>query len=281
LATTLQRERASATGAYHLGDAQRERERLDTQAAMLQPATERLFREAGIGPGMRVLDAGCGTGEVTLLVADLVGPSGSVVAVDRSPEMLATVRSRAIERGHRQIETVATDINELSGLAVDAVVGRLVLMHQPNPVHALRQLAGVVPPGGVLAFLEYHFLPPTTLPHRPLFERVFTWTIESLRRAGVDMEFGLRLYPVFREAGLPGPFVRLDPMIGAGEAPEMQRLFAETARTCLPLIERFGLATRDEVGIDTLEERLLAEARAIDGLVVGPIQGTAWTRLAA
>jgi SAM-dependent methyltransferase len=279
---TVQHERIPGSGTYALGDQPRERERLDTQVAMLRPATERLFREAGIRPGMRVLDAGCGTGEVALLVADLVGSTGSVVAVDRSPEMLATVRRRALERGHRRIETAEADLNEITELAdFDVVVGRLVLMHQPDPVQTLRQLAGLVRVGGVIAFLEYHFLPPTSWPRRPLFEQVISWSVESLRRAGIDMDFGLRLYAMFRDAGLPGPAVRLDPLVGTGEALEFNRLLAETVHTCLPLIERFGMATRDEVGIETLEERLRAEARAIDGMVIGPIQGCAWTRLPA
>src|SRR5689334_15773487 len=156
MATLTRQDQSPATGAYALGDQERERERIDAQAALLRPATERLFREAGIGPGLRVLDVGCGTGEVTLLVADLVGPSGTVVAVDRSPEMLATVRRRAIERGHRQVETIEADINAPAELGdFDAVVGRLILMHQPDPVATLRRLATLVRPGGAIAFLEF------------------------------------------------------------------------------------------------------------------------------
>ena len=62
---------------------------------MLRPFTVRLLRDAGIGAGMRVLDAGCGTGDVTALAAELVGAGGAVVGVDRSGEVLATARARA------------------------------------------------------------------------------------------------------------------------------------------------------------------------------------------
>jgi SAM-dependent methyltransferase len=278
----MHRDGRPAAGAYALGDQEREQERLDTQGALLRPATEQLLREAGIGAGMRVLDAGTGTGDVALLVAELVGPAGSVVAVDRSPQMLATLRRRASDRGYQQISTVEAELNALAGLEpFDAVVGRLVLMHQLDPVVTLRSLAGLLHPGGAIAFLEYHLLQAVTMPHRPLCFEAFTWVTEAMRRAGIHVDCGLRLYAIFRAAGLPAPALRLDPLASTGEAPELCRLLAETVRTCLPLIERFGLASPEEVAIETLEERLLAEARAIDGVTIGPVQGCAWTRLPA
>jgi cyclopropane fatty-acyl-phospholipid synthase-like methyltransferase len=69
--------------------------RLEVQGAALAPATRMIFAEAGIRPGMRVLDLSCGAGDVTFLAADLVGPDGSVVGVDHSPEALARARLRA------------------------------------------------------------------------------------------------------------------------------------------------------------------------------------------
>jgi cyclopropane fatty-acyl-phospholipid synthase-like methyltransferase len=64
---------------YALGSTDSEHERLIRQAARLAPCTERFFREAGIGTGQRVLDLGSGVGDVAMLVARLVGPSGEVV----------------------------------------------------------------------------------------------------------------------------------------------------------------------------------------------------------
>jgi ubiquinone/menaquinone biosynthesis C-methylase UbiE len=63
---------------YALGYTNAEHERLIRQAARIAPITERLFREAGIGPGQLVLDLGSGVGDVAMLVARLVGPSGQV-----------------------------------------------------------------------------------------------------------------------------------------------------------------------------------------------------------
>jgi len=80
--------------------------RLEAQGAAMAPATRMIFAEAGIQPGMRVLDLGCGAGDVAFAAADLVGPDGSVVGVDRSPEALARARLRAEQRGLTQVRFV-------------------------------------------------------------------------------------------------------------------------------------------------------------------------------
>ena len=69
---------------YVLGHSAQELERLSTQARLYEPFTVQFFRNAGIQAGMRVLDVGCGSGDVSFLVA-LVGPTGQVVGVDRAP----------------------------------------------------------------------------------------------------------------------------------------------------------------------------------------------------
>ena len=84
---------------YVLGAAAAEQERLIRQAAIFDPLTERLFRDAGIGPGQRVLDVGSGVGDVAMLAARIVGSSGSITCVERDPTSLSRARSRAAEAG--------------------------------------------------------------------------------------------------------------------------------------------------------------------------------------
>src|SRR5438876_12397353 len=78
--TTSTKPPGSSPTSYVLGYTNSEHERLIQQAARLAPLTERLFREAGIGPGQRVLDLGSGVGDVAMLAARLVSPSGEVVS---------------------------------------------------------------------------------------------------------------------------------------------------------------------------------------------------------
>ena len=74
---------------YALGSTDAEHERLIRQATRLAPYTERFFREAGISTGQRVLDIGSGVGDVAMLAAGLVGPSGEVLGVERDARSIA------------------------------------------------------------------------------------------------------------------------------------------------------------------------------------------------
>ena len=94
----------------------REIQRLIHQAAIIRPTTERLFREIGLRPGMRVLDLGCGAGDVSILAAELVGPKGVVMGIDRNPEVLSVARERSREARSKQIEFKEASVESLSDL---------------------------------------------------------------------------------------------------------------------------------------------------------------------
>jgi ubiquinone/menaquinone biosynthesis C-methylase UbiE len=84
---------------YILGHEQSEIDRLMVQSAVMRPFTERLFKAAGMSTGMRVLDLGCGPSDVSMLAANLVGPSGSVIGIDRSLEVISIAERRAGQAG--------------------------------------------------------------------------------------------------------------------------------------------------------------------------------------
>lgn len=105
---------ASPTPHYSLGSTDAEHERLICQASLLAPLTERLFREAAIGPGQRVLDLGSGVGDVAMLVAQLIGPSGEVVGVERDAHSIARARARAAEAGLRNVSFTESDVSQIA-----------------------------------------------------------------------------------------------------------------------------------------------------------------------
>ena len=88
------------TPAYVLGHTDFEIERLQLQAGVLAGVTRRLIRECGIGPGMYVLDIGCGVGDVSMLLAEAVGEAGSVVAFDREAHAVEMAQARALAAGN-------------------------------------------------------------------------------------------------------------------------------------------------------------------------------------
>src|SRR5689334_5411350 len=129
----------SATDRYVMGYDDRERRRLQLQGSIINPVTEQLLRRAGIGPGTRVLDVGAGVGDVTLIAARLVGPTGSVTACDLDEKALAVVRDRAAAEGLTNITTLAGDLHALElPRDVDAVTGRHILIHLPDPLAMIR-----------------------------------------------------------------------------------------------------------------------------------------------
>jgi SAM-dependent methyltransferase len=126
-----------ATGGpeYALGHSDPELERLSAQARLLDPFTRALFQDAGVREGMRVLDLGCGNGDVSLLAADLVGPLGRVVGLDRACGGRGRLRRTA---AMPNVEVVHGDITQATfDEPFDAGVGRLVLMYCPDPVEAI------------------------------------------------------------------------------------------------------------------------------------------------
>ena len=173
---------------YVLGRSAEEAERLQSQAAFLQPFTERLFRDAGMARGMKVLDLGSGAGDVSLLAARLVGPKGTVVGIDTNPAILEVARARARDAQHLNISFETGDITELSlAQDFDAVVGRYVLMFTPDPAHTMREIVEHLRPGVIVAFPEPDFTQgPEAVPPSSLLDQMWQWIDEAFRKSGAD-----------------------------------------------------------------------------------------------
>jgi SAM-dependent methyltransferase len=227
---------------------------------------------------MKVLEIGCGAGDVTLLLAELVGPQGSIVGADRNPALLEVARHRVGAAGMPNVSFVNGDIVTLAfDDGFDAVVGRLILVHVPDPVALVRKVSTHVRPGGLVVFQEPdHTSPVATEPRAPLFEQASTWWVEATRRAGLERQMGLKLFGVFVEAGLPAPQMRCERVMGGGPTWGGYDHLASLVRGLLPLIVQGGIATAEEVGIETLAQRLRDEVVSQRGVVMGLSVVSAW-----
>jgi SAM-dependent methyltransferase len=265
---------------YVPGRSEEERERLIEQGSILGAFTERLFLDAGIGPGIRVLDIGCGVGDVSLLAALLVMPQGAVVGVDKDLLALGHARERVFASGLANVRFIEGDLRDLTfDEPFDAAVGRCVLMYLADPVEALRRIAGHVRPGGIVAFQEFTLGDlGLSFPRAPLFQRTGALLQETYQRAGVDMEMGLKLYSAFIAAGLPAPSMRAERPIGGGPDYPGYHFLAKSIQGALPIMEQLGVATGEEIGIESLAERLRDEAAGLGGVVAWPSLMGAWTQ---
>jgi SAM-dependent methyltransferase len=272
---------------YPLGRSDHEARRLMLQHSLYGPFLRRLLGPAGVTSGMRVLDVGSGVGDVTLLLAEVVGPTGEVVGVEFAPESieLATARAAAAGVGSR-VRFVQADLRDFAADTFgtgeyDAVVGRFVLMYQPDPSDLLRRLAGVVRPGGAVVFQESDLID-VAMPHpsAPLHEEVQRWLSSLDGAIGPELRMGPKLFGAYVDAGLPAPSVCIDTPVGGGAAWLGYDLVAASLRSVLPMLTTFGIVDADEVDVDTLAGRLRDEIVASNAVHPLPSVYGAWTTVA-
>jgi 2-polyprenyl-3-methyl-5-hydroxy-6-metoxy-1,4-benzoquinol methylase len=277
---TVRSEAPRATPAYVLGHSERELERLATQARMVDPFTRHFFQAAGIVPGLRVLDVGCGPGDVSFLAAQLVGEGGEIIGVDRATAPLKVARARAEARSLRHVTFMEGDPTDMAfERPFDAVIGRYVLMFQKDPSEMLRKLAAHLRPEGVIVFHEPDWDGARSFPPASIYDRCCRWIVDTLLARGHETRMGKKLHSAFVAAGLPAPAMGVEALIGGGQkGVEGLQLIADLIETMLPAMEDVGVTTAKEVGLETLAARMIHEAVSNDSVIVGRYEIGAWTR---
>jgi SAM-dependent methyltransferase len=150
---------------------------------------------AALQPGERVLDVGCGSGELALQAAQQVGAAGAVVGADISAALIANARGRADRAGADHVQFVEADVqvHDLPAGSYDAVVSRFGVMFFDDPVAAFANLHRATAPGGRLSFVAWQAA--------PLNEWVLTAILAMLPHVGM---------PELPPPGAPGPFAFAD-----------------------------------------------------------------------
>ena len=271
---------------YAMGWTAAETRRLIAQARHYDRSSRRLFEDAGLTRGMKVLDVGSGAGDVALLAADLVGPAGSVVGVDQNPAVLETARARARAAGLANVAFLAGDFRTLAlPNDFDAVVGRLVLLYVADPAAALRVAASHVRAGGIVAFQECDFSIPYAygaagfLP--PFAKQLWEWVYAVFTASGAHTAMGTQLHGAFEQAGLGAPELSLHAPLGGAPDWAGFAYAQDSFRSLLPLLEEYRVATAAEVDVDTLAARWRAEAaRTRVAAILTPLVA-AWARVPA
>ena len=269
------------TRQYTLGYSEGEFKRLQLQGDFVRDLTEDVLRRAGLKQGMHVLDLGCGVGDVSLLAGQLVGPSGSVLGIDRSHDAVEAAERRAVEAGQCYwVRFASADLAKfVPERKFDAIIGRLVLMYLPEPAETLRRLAGFLRPGGIVAFQEMSMPFARSVPTTPLFTQVLGWIVRAFARTGFETDMGGKLFSTYLAAGLPIPQMISGARVEGGAESPGYEYMAQTVRSLIPALERMGITTAADVGIDDLADRLRDEAVAHEACIMFPPMTGAWTRL--
>lgn len=266
---------------YAPGRTEAETGRLIRQHQLYGPLTRQFLIGSGITAGMKVLDVGCGAGDVALLLADLVGPQGQVLGLDTNADILDTARERVRAAGWTTVTFREGSLPQpdVAG-EFDAVVGRWVLMYVPDPAALLRDARAALRPGGIVAFQEGDIRSSVrAYPPAPLHEQMVRLTTPPPGAPGPDIEMGLKLCAAFVQAGLQVPFLRHDAPVGGGETWPGYAYLADTVRSLLPFLVQVGAAAPDQVDLETLEDRLRAEVVQRNGIQILPPLIGAWARV--
>ncbi|TQN38148.1 methyltransferase family protein [Blastococcus colisei] len=166
---------------------------VENSAAYLVPA---------LRPGLDVLDVGCGPGTITVDLAARVAP-GRVVGIDVSAEPLAEARDAAAAAG----VDVSFEVGDVYALAAaddsfDVVHAHQVLQHLSDPVAALREMARVCRPGGIVAVRDVDYAATTWFPADPGLDRWLALYERVARANGAEPDAGRRLLSWAHAAGL-------------------------------------------------------------------------------
>ncbi len=190
---------------YVLGTGLDERERLGLQHRLWADAVHALWMRAGLTPGARVLDLGCGPGHASFELAQWVTSRGSVLGVDASREFVAYLEESARTRGLTQLRGAVADVMDLDETLknegpFDFVWARWLFCFVRDPARAIASVAARTRPGARFAIHDYfNYRAMTMAPRRASHDLVVEATVRSWRDNGGDPDVAARL-PAMLEA---------------------------------------------------------------------------------
>lgn len=185
------------------------------------PARQRLL-DAGLAPGMSVVDAGCGPGTISQELADILGPTGSIQAFDLSSSRIATAQSSY--QGVTPAKFLEGRMEEppIKRQSVDFVVCQFVLEFCENPAQVIQELSKLLVPGGTLLVVDADGIGINNWPMPEVVEAGIPSLLKVLEKTGFDAFVGRKLFHLMRSAGLKEVTVSAQPWLTPGEAGELE-----------------------------------------------------------
>ncbi len=189
---------------YVLGSTNQEVKRLDIQSAIFEKETLQTLKHAGIKTDMRCLDLGCGTGNTSLLIADLVGKSGKVYGLDVNRYNINICKRKAAGKDVNNIQFVVGDVynTKFENSSFDFVFSRFLFQHLPDPQKALKEMLRLTCKGGIIVVEELDHGSWLSYPHDPNLEKLRGAYVKLLQLTGSDPFVARKLYKLFLETGL-------------------------------------------------------------------------------
>jgi SAM-dependent methyltransferase len=261
-------------GDYVLATGQAASDRLRILHNVYGPGARTLLTRAGIQPGMKVADLGCGVGMTTRLLAELVGDAGQVVGIDYSAAQIEVARNLtpSSKSNVSFVEASATDTG-LPRMSFDLVYCRFLLIHLTEPELAMREMYDLLKPGGILVIEDGDLTSAGSEPSSKL--HAFSELFGGLGpKWGVDYTLGRRLFRMVLAANFSQPEIMFNqPVFARGENKRLLELSVSEAAAAF--VEA-GLITSEQLKQTLVEMRHLADDESIVGVM--PRMSQVWAR---
>jgi ubiquinone/menaquinone biosynthesis C-methylase UbiE len=226
--------------------------------------TQRLLADCGIKKGMRVLDVGCGSGDVTIMMSEIVGDSGEVVGFDISENALSIARNAVKEKHISIAQFIQADITELpeSIGTFDVIIGRRVLMYQSDAAKSINSLLPYLTAKGKMIFQESDCMAVSFhADSMPLHTKVQNWTWNTVAKEGGNIHIGRQLYSLMKNAKLNILLIRAEAILHTFESGSD---FGWVTKMMEPRMISQNVVTAEEIDTNTLEDRLQLELSRSD-----------------
>jgi SAM-dependent methyltransferase len=239
------------------------------------PAGRRVLLEAGLRPGMQVADFGCGIGATTRMLAELVGPSGSVTGIDANGAQLDQARILCSRAGLTNASFVEADAcgTKLPRNSFDLVYCRFLLLHLTDPVACLCEMRDVLKPGGLIVVEDGDLASATSEPPGVLDAFALLFSLLGPKR-GLDYSLARNLFHMVKDAGFSEPEIEIhQPAISRGEKRFLLQWSVEEAG---PAFVSAGLTSLDQLQAILTKMQAATEDPAV--LVLAPRMSVVWAR---
>lgn len=209
--------------------------RLQILNAIHQPYTEFLLERGGLSKGMQVADIGCGTGNVSFLIASKVKIDGSVCGVDISTAQLDIARSQAtiLNLDNVTFSQGSAYDTKLPKESFDLVYCRFLLIHLNRPIDALIEMRSLLKPGGLFICEEADFSKAFCKPSSQVHDRCYQMLISLAKERGQNFCLGIELYKMFQNAGFINPEISFVQPVVAGENKRLIDMSLSEAKNAL------------------------------------------------
>jgi ubiquinone/menaquinone biosynthesis C-methylase UbiE len=240
---------------------------------VMRPTSLALLQRAGLQSGMKVLEIGCGGGDLAFDIARTVAPSGRVLGTDIDQTKLDLATREAAELGLTNVEFQLANITEpVSSGNFGLVHARFVLTHLTDPALALKHIRTALLPGGTVVLEDIDFGGYFCYPDSAALWRYVQLYTETTRRRGVDANIGPRLPSLLAQAGFEK--IELNVVQPSGFEGEVKLISPLTMENIADAVVAEGLATVEEV--DRIVAELYAFAKTPNTLGCMPRVFEAW-----